>query len=155
MRRRLFGDDDGAPAIMRTLNSEADYGAIWSRPGLAIEDRMVCALAALGAVQRLKKPAVMSRRRSYLGHAGGRRSSRIPDPDRHPYAGFAARHAIPRKAVEAAAASFAERGCGAAGRSRAQRGLLEALSERGRKLMEQLHGDRAGEEKAPPRPAMP
>jgi 4-carboxymuconolactone decarboxylase len=55
MRHRLFGDDDGAPAIMRTLNSEACYGAIWSRPGLAIEDRMVCALAALGAVQRLKK----------------------------------------------------------------------------------------------------
>ena len=23
MRRRLFGDDDGAPAIMRTLNREA------------------------------------------------------------------------------------------------------------------------------------
>ncbi|HEV3494125.1 MAG TPA: hypothetical protein VG224_26200, partial [Reyranella sp.] len=47
MRRRLFGgDDDGAPALMRTLNSEASYGAIWSRPGLALDDRMVCALAA-------------------------------------------------------------------------------------------------------------
>ena len=34
MRRRLFGDDDGRP-LMRTLNSEAVYGAIWSRPGLA------------------------------------------------------------------------------------------------------------------------
>ena len=55
MRHRLFGDDDGAPAILRTLNGEAVYGAIWSRPGLALEDRMVCALAALGAVQRLKK----------------------------------------------------------------------------------------------------
>src|SRR3982074_1800416 len=55
MRRRLFGDDDGAPALMRTLNTEASYGAIWSRPGLALDDRMVCALAALGAVQRLPK----------------------------------------------------------------------------------------------------
>ncbi|HEX9329900.1 MAG TPA: carboxymuconolactone decarboxylase family protein, partial [Reyranella sp.] len=55
MRRRLFGDDDGAPAFLGTLNTEAVYGAIWSRPGLALEDRMVCALAALGAVQRLKK----------------------------------------------------------------------------------------------------
>ena len=56
MRRRLFGDgDDGAPANMRTLNTEAVYGAIWSRPGLALDDRMVCALAALGAVQRLPK----------------------------------------------------------------------------------------------------
>ena len=55
MRRRLFGGDDGAPAIMRTLNIEASYGAIWSRPGLALDDRMVCALAALAAVQRLPK----------------------------------------------------------------------------------------------------
>ena len=53
MRRRLFGSgDDGAPANMRMLNTEAVYGAIWSRPGLALDDRMVCALAALGAVQR-------------------------------------------------------------------------------------------------------
>src|SRR3954466_8903596 len=52
MRKRLFGGDDGAPAVMRTLNTEASYGAIWSRPGLALDDRMVCALAALGAVQR-------------------------------------------------------------------------------------------------------
>src|SRR3954454_16740254 len=55
MRRRLFGDDDGAPSILRTVNTEATYGAIWSRPGLALDDRMVCALAALGAVQRLPK----------------------------------------------------------------------------------------------------
>ena len=55
MRQRLFGGDDGAPAFMRTLNTEASYGAIWARPGLAMEDRMVCALAALAAVQRLKK----------------------------------------------------------------------------------------------------
>ena len=32
LRQRLFGDDDGAPAVMRTLNVEASYGAIWSRP---------------------------------------------------------------------------------------------------------------------------
>src|SRR4030088_985325 len=55
MRQRLFGDDDGVPAVLRTLNTEASYGAIWSRPGLALVDRMVCALAALGAVQRLPK----------------------------------------------------------------------------------------------------
>jgi 4-carboxymuconolactone decarboxylase len=55
MRRRLFGNDDGAPAFLGTLNTEAVYGAVWSRPGLALDDRMVCALAALGAVQRLKK----------------------------------------------------------------------------------------------------
>jgi len=31
MRRRLFGDDDGAPAFMHTLNTEASYGAIWMK----------------------------------------------------------------------------------------------------------------------------
>src|SRR3569623_25983 len=56
MRRRLFGDaDDGAPAALRTINTEASYGASWSRPGLARPDRMLCALAALAAVQRLPK----------------------------------------------------------------------------------------------------
>ena len=37
MRQKLYGDDDGAPSIMRTLNTEASYDAIWSRPGLVIE----------------------------------------------------------------------------------------------------------------------
>ena len=41
MRRRLFGNDDGAPRALSTINTEASYGAIWSRPGLALEDRMV------------------------------------------------------------------------------------------------------------------
>jgi len=74
MRRRLFGDDDGAPAIMRTLNIEASYGAIWSRPGLALDDRMVCALAALGAVQRLPSLAATSAPRSISACRRGRSS---------------------------------------------------------------------------------
>jgi len=36
-------------------DDEAAYGAIWSRPGLALPDRMICALAALGAVLRRPK----------------------------------------------------------------------------------------------------
>ena len=36
MRQRLFGDDDGAPDFMRTINTEATYGAIWSRPGTPV-----------------------------------------------------------------------------------------------------------------------
>jgi 4-carboxymuconolactone decarboxylase len=52
MRLKLFGDDDGAPAIMRTINTEASYGAIWSRPGLALADRMVCAPRSTSACRR-------------------------------------------------------------------------------------------------------
>ena len=143
MRRRLFGDDDGAPAIMRTLNTEAVYGAIWSRPGLAIDDRMVCALAALGAVQRLKK----LRRHVAAALDLGLSARAIVEIliQIGIYAGFAASE----EAVEAAAAAFAERGV-AMPEETAREDSLEALSERGRKLMGQLHGDRASEGYAAP-----
>ena len=47
MRRRLFGDDrlqgaaDGSPDLLRTVDTEATYGAIWSRPGLALGEELV------------------------------------------------------------------------------------------------------------------
>lgn len=143
MRRRLFGDDDGTPTFMRTLNTEALYGAIWSRPGLAIEDRMVSALAALGAAQRLKK---------LRRHVAAALELGLPPRaileiliQIGIYAGFAASE----EAVEQAAAVFAERGV-AMPEETAREDSLEALSERGRQLMRQLHGDRATEGYAAP-----
>ena len=143
MRRRLFGDDDGAPALMRTLNTEASYGAIWSRPGLALDDRMVCALAALGAVQRLRK----------LGrHVGaaldlGLSAQAIVEIliQIGIYAGFAASE----DAVEAASAVFAARSQ-AIPNETAREDSLEALGARGRELMQQLHGERATQGYAAP-----
>jgi 4-carboxymuconolactone decarboxylase len=143
MRRRLFGDDDGAPAFLGTLNTEAVYGAIWSRPGLAIEDRMVCALAALGAVQRLKKLQRHVAAALDLGLSARAIVEILIQIGI--YAGFAASE----EAVEVAAASFAERGV-AMPEETAREDSLEALSDRGRKLMEQLHGDRAAEGYAAP-----
>ena len=103
MRRRLFGDDDGAPAALRTINTEASYGAIWSRPGLALPDRMLCALAALAAVQRLPKL------RRHVGAALelGLTPRAIVEVliQIGIYAGFAASE----EAVDAAAAEFAAR----------------------------------------------
>ena len=102
-RRRLFGDDDGAPAALRTINTEASYGAIWSRPGLALPDRMLCALAALAAVQRLPKL------RRHVGAALelGLTPRAIVEVliQIGIYAGFAASE----EAVDAAAAEFAAR----------------------------------------------
>jgi alkylhydroperoxidase/carboxymuconolactone decarboxylase family protein YurZ len=143
MRHRLFGDDDGAPAFMRTLNSEASFGAIWSRPGLAIEDRMVCALAALAAVQRLPK----LRRHVAAALDLGLPARAIVEIliQIGIYAGFAASE----EAVEAAGVVFAERQI-AMPQEPAREDSLEALSERGRKLMEQLHGDRANQGYAAP-----
>jgi 4-carboxymuconolactone decarboxylase len=143
MRRRLFGNGDGAPAFLRTLNTEAVYGAIWSRPGLAIEDRMVCALAALSAVQRLTK---------LRHHVAAALDLGLPARaiveiliQIGIYAGFAASE----EAIEAAAAAFAERGL-AMPEETQREDSLEALGERGRKLMEQLHGDRAAQGYAAP-----
>src|SRR6187551_3541319 len=129
-RKRLFGDDDGAPAFMRMLNIEASYGAIWSRPGLALEDRMICALAALAAVQRL--PKLRRHVVEVLIQIGI-------------YAGFAASE----EAVEVAAIEFADRQV-AMPEEPQRTDSLEVLSERGRKLMAQLHGDRAGQGYAAP-----
>lgn len=143
LRQRLFGDDDGAPAFLRTLNAEASYGAIWSRPGLALEDRMLCALAALAAVQRLPKL------RHHVGAA--LRLGLTPRAIVEVliqigiYAGFAASE----EAVEAAAAEFAARGV-VLPEEPAGADSLETLSERGARLMEQLHGDRAGQGYAAP-----
>jgi alkylhydroperoxidase/carboxymuconolactone decarboxylase family protein YurZ len=143
MRRRLFGNDDGAPAFMHILNTEASYGAIWSRPGLAIEDRMVCALAALAAVQRLPK----LRRHVAAALDLGLPARAIVEVliQIGIYAGFAASE----EAVEAAGVVFAERQI-AMPEEPAREDSLEALAERGAKLMEQLHGDRATQGYAAP-----
>jgi 4-carboxymuconolactone decarboxylase len=143
MRQRLFGDDDGASAFMRTLNTEASYGAIWSRPGLALEDRMICALAALAAVQRLPKL------RRHVGAALelGLTPRAIVEVliQIGIYAGFAASE----EAVEAVAAEFAARQV-AMPEEPSRTDSLEELTERGRKLMEQLHGDRGQQGYAAP-----
>ena len=143
MRRRLFGDDDGAPSILRTLNTEASYGAIWSRPGLALEDRMVCALAVLGAVQRLPK----LRRHVAAALDLGLSARAIVEilVQIGIYAGFAATE----EAVEAAATVFTSRGL-ALPEETVRDDSLEVLSARGRELMQQLHGDRATQGYAAP-----
>jgi 4-carboxymuconolactone decarboxylase len=143
MRRRLFGDDDGAPRALSTINAEASYGAIWSRPGLALEDRMVCALAALASVQRL--PKLRRHVAAALGLGLSARSIVEILIQIGIYAGFAASE----EAVETAGAVFAERGI-AMPQETTRDDTLEALSERGRLLMQQLHGDRATQGYASP-----
>jgi 4-carboxymuconolactone decarboxylase len=145
MRRKLFGDsgDDGASSFMRTLNTEANYGAIWSRPGLALPDRMICALAALGAVQRL--PKLRRHVGAALDMGLAPRSILEVLIQIGIYAGFAASE----EAVDVAAAEFAARQI-AMPEETPREDSLEALSERGAKLMAQLHGDRATQGYAAP-----
>ncbi len=53
-RETLFGPDNPVPAGLARMLDEAAYGAIWSRPGLAMADRMICTLGALGVLPRLR-----------------------------------------------------------------------------------------------------
>ncbi len=53
MQIRLRGDGRDQPRGFGTLLTEAVFGAIWSRPGLELPDRMICTLAALGVTPRL------------------------------------------------------------------------------------------------------
>src|SRR5271168_4855353 len=53
MLRRLFGSAAQSAGLANLL-TEAAYGGVWSRPGLALPDRLVCAIAALGVGPRLK-----------------------------------------------------------------------------------------------------
>src|SRR5258708_25023797 len=55
LRHRLFGPGAMAHFVPNyaDLRAELAFGAVWNRPGLALPDRMIAALAALCSVQRL------------------------------------------------------------------------------------------------------
>src|SRR6202166_1234479 len=55
LRHRLFGPGAMTHFVPNyaELRAELAFGAVWNRPGLALPDRMVAALAALCSVQRL------------------------------------------------------------------------------------------------------
>ena len=141
MRTHLFGHEAGAPSRgaaapgFRELMSEAVYGGIWSRPGLALPDRMLCALAALGAIQGL------SQLRRYVAAALniGLQPRTIQEVliQIGIYAGFSASE----EALEVAGAVFAERGIAVPAEAGCDESL-DTLSARGRALLEELHGDR-------------
>lgn len=138
MRARLFGAD--APACargdtvpgFRDLLSETEFGTVWSRPGLALPDRMICTLAALASVQRLP------RLRRYVGAALniGLDARAIQEVfiQIGIYAGFAASE----EALDSAATVFAQRGISVP--ADPQRiDSLDTLCARGAELLKALH----------------
>ena len=137
MRKRFFGSvEDGAPAVMRTLLSEGAYGAVWCRPGLAIEDRMVCALATLGSI---RAPASTARHVAAALDLGFSPEAIV---EVFIQVGIYAGFAMTEEAVATAKAVFVERGIDPPS-DPVRTESLEQLSERGRDLMRQLHGARA------------
>jgi 4-carboxymuconolactone decarboxylase len=149
MRTRLFGKDAGAPERgdsapgFRELMSEAVYGAVWARPGLALPDRMVCTLAALGAVQRL--PQLGRYVAAALSIGLEPRAIQEVLIQVGIYAGFAASE----EALEVTRVVFAERGVSLP-TAPAGAASLDELSARGRELLQALHGERGTQGYASP-----
>jgi 4-carboxymuconolactone decarboxylase len=152
LRTRLFGStapqlsprrDGGVPIPgIADLVDEVTFGAIWSRPGLAIPDRMIATLAALCAGQRL------THLRCYVeaALAIGLPAAAIVEicVQCGIYAGFPASE----EAVAVVAVVLAERGVAPPAAS--ADASLEALDARGRALLEELHGARGYEGYAAP-----
>jgi len=149
MRQRLFGEDAGAtppgrsaPAFHDFL-AETEFGIVWCRPGLALEERMLCTLAALASVQR---PSALKR---YVGAALniGLDARAVQEAliQIGIYAGFTASE----EALTLAEAVFAERGVPLPPQE-ARDDSLEALSSRGAELMRALHRDAGNQGYASP-----
>ena len=145
MRARLFGGTvkTSAHPDFDQLIIETTYGAIWSRPGLPLADRLVCTLAALCAMQQL------TQLRRYVDAA-----LNIGLPHEAPftifaqigiYAGFAATEA----AIEVADVVYRDRNVALPTRGSDELSV-NALEHRGRELMAKLHGDRGAQGYAAP-----
>jgi 4-carboxymuconolactone decarboxylase len=141
MRERLFGAAAAAPESgdrapgFRALMSEAVYGAIWSRPGLALSDRMLCTLAALAVVPR--RPQLRRYVAAALSIGLTPRAIQEVVIQIGIYAGFAASE----EALDVVNAVFGERGVTVPADA-PREDALDALTARGRELLEALHGDR-------------
>ena len=145
MRARLFGRDAraSAHADFDALILETTYGSIWSRPGLGLHDRMVCTLAALCAVQQLPQLS------NYVGAA-----LNIGLAPEAPftifaqigiYAGFPATEA----AMRVADGVYRARGIDHVTAAPPDEPVA-VLEQRGREVMQMLHGERGTQGYAAP-----
>ena len=142
MLRSLFGST-AQPAGLANLLTEAAYGGIWSRPGLALPDRLVCAVAALGVGPRLK--ALRRHIGAALDHGLSAQAIREILVQAGLYSGFSASE----ETLELAGHVFAERGLQFPA-DPPEDASLEDLDRQGAALMEALHGERATQGYASP-----
>jgi 4-carboxymuconolactone decarboxylase len=150
LRARLFGpaplqrDGDGAIPEIGELVDELTFGAVWSRPGLAIPDRMIATLAALCAVQRL------NHLRRYVVAALDVAMPAAAIVEVCVQCGIYAGFPSSEEALATAGVVFAERGIALPSASPSVMASLDELSARGAALLEALHGARGHEGYASP-----
>lgn len=142
MLRDLFGSAAQTAGLGHLL-TEAAYGGIWSRPGLDIPDRLVCAIAALGAIPRLK--ALRRHIAAGLEHGLSAEAIREVLVQASLYTGFSAAE----ETLEVAGETFAEHGIQFPA-DPPEDVSLEELDRRGADLMASLHGNRATQGYAAP-----
>lgn len=142
MLRTLFGSA-AQPAGLANLLTEAAYGGVWSRPGLSLQDRLVCTIAALGVGPRLK--ALRRHLGAGLDHGLSAEAIREILVQAGLYAGFSAAE----ETLELAGQVFAARGIQFPA-DPPEDASLEELDQRGAALMASLHGNRAGQGYASP-----
>src|SRR6202521_2224798 len=137
LRNRLFGSEAGTHFVPNYANLRAElaFGVVWHRPGLALPDRMIAALAALCSVQRLNH----LRRHIIAALDLGLAPRSIVEwfIQCGIYAGLPASE----EAMAVAEAVYAERGIELP-REPARDDSIEVLDRRGRALLGTLHGDR-------------
>ena len=135
-RTRLFGSAVQEPRGFGTLLTDAVHGAVWNRPGLALPDRMLCTLAALGVWPRLRQL------RRHIGAA--LELGLAPETIREVllqaglYAGFSAAE----ETLALAAEVFAQRNIPFPPDPPID-ASLEELTARGRETMQSVHGERS------------
>jgi 4-carboxymuconolactone decarboxylase len=131
----LFGSEAQTRGLAHLL-TEAVYGGVWNRPGLARADRMLCTIAALATGPRLK--ALRRHLASGLDLGLGPDAIREILVQAALYTGFSAAE----DTLAVAAEVFAERGLPFPP-DPSEDVSLEELTRRGTELMSALHGERA------------
>lgn len=137
MRKRLFGDNQGggtnAPGFDDFL-AETEFGIVWNRPGLALEERMVCTLATLASVQR------MTALQRYAGAALNIGLTPLTIQESVIQIGIYAGFTASEEALAVAASVFKERGVTVTVPSPRHESLDELMTQ-GRHMMNDLHRD--------------
>ena len=137
LRQRLFGSGALTHFVPNyaALRAELAFGAVWNRPGLALPDRMLAALAALCSVQRLNH----LRRHIVAALDMGLAPRSIVEVfiQCGIYCGLPASE----EAMVVAEAVYAERGVTLPPEP-PRDDPIEVLDRRGRELLESFHGDR-------------
>jgi 4-carboxymuconolactone decarboxylase len=137
LRHRLFGPGASTHFVPNyaELRAELAFGAVWDRPGLALPDRMLAALAALCSVQRLNH----LRRHVAAALDMGLAPRAIVEVfiQCGIYAGLPASE----DAMAVAESAYAERGVTLPPEP-PRDDPIEELDRRGRALLEAFHGDR-------------